>query len=158
KDNQGLVDQINALQSKLTSQKAKLDKQLVDLKAQHQTEYNAMAAKLAPKQVALKVVNGNTNHYEISNGNTNHYEISNGNTNHYEISNDKTIVLNPQKSSNVKHVTKETKQNKSTLMTREEYKRLPQTGSDNSLALVALGALSSMFGLGLASFNRKKVL
>ena len=148
KDNQGLVDQINALQSKLTSQKAKLDKQLVDLKAQHQTEYNAMAAKLAPKQVALKVVNGNTNHYEISNGNTNHYEISN----------DKTIVLNPQKSSNVKHVTKETKQNKSTLMTREEYKRLPQTGSDNSLALVALGALSSMFGLGLASFNRKKVL
>ena len=64
----------------------------------------------------------------------------------------------PQKSSNVKHVTKETKQNKSTLMTREEYKRLPQTGSDNSLALVALGALSSMFGLGLASFNRKKVL
>ena len=138
KDNQGLVDQINALQSKLTSQKAKLDKQLVDLKAQHQTEYNAMAAKLAPKQVALKVVNGNTNHYEISN--------------------DKTIVLNPQKSSNVKHVTKETKQNKSTLMTREEYKRLPQTGSDNSLALVALGALSSMFGLGLASFNRKKVL
>ena len=148
KDNQGLVDQINALQSKLTSQKAKLDKQLVDLKAQHQTEYNAMAAKLAPKQVALKVVNGNTNHYEISNGNTNHYEISN----------DKTIVLNPQKSSNVKHVTKETKQNKSTLMTREEYKRLPQTGSNNSLALVALGALSSMFGLGLASFNRKKVL
>ena len=142
------MDQINALQSKLTSQKAKLDKQLVDLKAQHQTEYNAMAAKLAPKQVALKVVNGNTNHYEISNGNTNHYEISN----------DKTIVLNPQKSSNVKHVTKETKQNKSTLMTREEYKRLPQTGSNNSLALVALGALSSMFGLGLASFNRKKVL
>lgn len=138
KDNQGLVDQINALQSKLTSQKAQLDKQLVNLKAQHQTEYDAMAAKLAPKQAALKVVNGNTNHCEISN--------------------DKTIVLNPQKSSNVKHVTKETKQNKSTLMTREEYKRLPQTGSNNSLALVALGALSSMFGLGLASFNRKKVL
>lgn len=138
KDNQGLVDQINALQSKLTSQKAQLDKQLVNLKAQHQTEYDAMAAKLAPKQAALKVVNGNTNHCEISN--------------------DKTIVLNPQKSSNVKHVTKETKQNKSTLMTREEYKRLPQTGSNNSLALVALGALSSMFGLGLASFNQKKVL
>ena len=47
-----------------------------------------------------------------------------------------------------------------TRMTREEYKaqqaNLPQTGNENSKAVVALGVLAGMFGLGLASKGKKE--
>ena len=47
-----------------------------------------------------------------------------------------------------------------TLMTREQYKaqqaNLPQTGNENSKAVVALGVLAGMFGLGLASKGKKE--
>ena len=47
-----------------------------------------------------------------------------------------------------------------TMMTREEYKaqqaNLPQTGNDNDKAVVALGVLAGMFGLGLASKGKKE--
>ena len=47
-----------------------------------------------------------------------------------------------------------------TMMTREEYKaqqaNLPQTGNENSKAVVALGVLAGMFGLGLASKGKKE--
>ncbi|WP_414152562.1 SEC10/PgrA surface exclusion domain-containing protein [Limosilactobacillus reuteri] len=49
---------------------------------------------------------------------------------------------------------------KGTMMTREEYKaqqaNLPQTGNENSKAIVALGVLAGMFGLGLASKGKKE--
>ncbi|WP_283574642.1 SEC10/PgrA surface exclusion domain-containing protein [Limosilactobacillus ingluviei] len=47
-----------------------------------------------------------------------------------------------------------------TMMTREEYKaqqaNLPQTGNENSKAVVALGVLAGMFGLGLAAKTKKE--
>ena len=47
-----------------------------------------------------------------------------------------------------------------TMMTREEYKaqqaNLPQTGNENSKAVVALGVLAGRFGLGLASKGKKE--
>ena len=47
-----------------------------------------------------------------------------------------------------------------TLMTREQYKaqqaNLPQTGNENSKAVVALGVLAGMFGLGLAAKTKKE--
>ncbi|MBB1079274.1 SEC10/PgrA surface exclusion domain-containing protein [Limosilactobacillus sp. STM2_1] len=45
-------------------------------------------------------------------------------------------------------------------MTREEYKaqqaKLPQTGNENSKAVIALGVLSGMFGLGLVAKSKKE--
>ena len=47
-----------------------------------------------------------------------------------------------------------------TMMTREEYKaqqaNLPQTGNDNDKAVVALGVLAGMFGLGLITKGKKE--
>ncbi|MRH09749.1 LPXTG cell wall anchor domain-containing protein [Lactobacillus reuteri] len=44
-------------------------------------------------------------------------------------------------------------------MTREQYKaqqaELPQTGNENSKAVVALGVLAGMFGLGIAAKGKK---
>ncbi|MGN1279931.1 MAG: LPXTG cell wall anchor domain-containing protein, partial [Limosilactobacillus sp.] len=34
--------------------------------------------------------------------------------------------------------------------------QLPQTGNENSSALIALGALAGMFGLGMAAKGKKK--
>ncbi|MCC4517344.1 SEC10/PgrA surface exclusion domain-containing protein [Limosilactobacillus reuteri] len=48
----------------------------------------------------------------------------------------------------------------SATMTREQYKQqqaqLPQTGNENSKAVVALGVLAGMFGLGLAAKTKKE--
>ena len=45
-------------------------------------------------------------------------------------------------------------------MTREAYKAqkasLPQTGNENSKAVVALGVLAGMFGLGIAAKDKKE--
>ncbi|MCF2624078.1 LPXTG cell wall anchor domain-containing protein [Ligilactobacillus salivarius] len=45
-------------------------------------------------------------------------------------------------------------------MTREQYKaqrnELPQTGNENSKAVIALGVLAGMFGLSLASKGKKE--
>ncbi|NGC77507.1 SEC10/PgrA surface exclusion domain-containing protein [Lactobacillus reuteri] len=47
-------------------------------------------------------------------------------------------------------------------MTREEYKaqqaKLPQTGNENRRAVIALGVLGGMFGLGLAAKSKKTIL
>ncbi|MBB1069369.1 LPXTG cell wall anchor domain-containing protein [Limosilactobacillus sp. RRLNB_1_1] len=44
--------------------------------------------------------------------------------------------------------------------TREEYKaqqaKLPQTSNENSKAVIALGVLGGMFGLGLAAKSKKE--
>ena len=46
-------------------------------------------------------------------------------------------------------------------MTREAYKaqqaQLPQTGNNDSKAVVALGVLAGMFGLGLAAKGKKEI-
>ena len=48
----------------------------------------------------------------------------------------------------------------SATMTREAYKAqkasLPQTGNENSKAVVALGVLAGMFGLGIAAKDKKE--
>ncbi|MCC4517325.1 SEC10/PgrA surface exclusion domain-containing protein [Limosilactobacillus reuteri] len=50
-------------------------------------------------------------------------------------------------------------QGQNTTMTREQYKAqqaaLPQTGNENSKAVVALGVLAGMFGLGIAAKGKK---
>lgn len=51
-------------------------------------------------------------------------------------------------------------QGQNTTMTREQYKaqqaELPQTGNENSKAVVALGVLAGMFGLGIAAKGKKE--
>ena len=50
-------------------------------------------------------------------------------------------------------------QGQSVNMTREQYKQqqalLPQTGNENSKAVIALGVLAGMFGLGIAAKGKK---
>ncbi|OTA84740.1 SEC10/PgrA surface exclusion domain-containing protein [Limosilactobacillus reuteri] len=51
-------------------------------------------------------------------------------------------------------------QGQSVNMTREQYKQqqasLPQTGNENSKAVIALGVLAGMFGLGIAAKGKKE--
>ena len=51
-------------------------------------------------------------------------------------------------------------QGQSVNMTREQYKQqqasLPQTGNENSKAVIALGVLAGMFGLGVAAKGKKE--
>ncbi|NGC78328.1 SEC10/PgrA surface exclusion domain-containing protein [Lactobacillus reuteri] len=142
KANQPLIDKITKLQSELANSKAKLDQQLTDLKTKHQAEYDAMVAKLAPKQTKNAVIKGNSDYYTTANGQVVNLKPGNGKTtvNNISTTNSSLATFTPATPTN-------------TYPTREEYKQsqLPQTGNSNSIAIVALGVLSSMFGLGLVA-------
>lgn len=175
KDNQGIVDQITKLQLQLTSEKENLDHKLTNLKHQHEIAYATLAAKLTPKQSESDAVKGNSDHYTTSNGQTvdlkpgSSSSSDNGSTtissvkfipheNNGETKSNAvttTLTATPTANATTPESTISTSAPTTTITypTREEYKQsqLPQTGNSNSMAVVALGVLSSMFGLGLVA-------
>ena len=95
----------------------------------------------------------------------------NGNTNKDNVASDFTGVKNGNYYVNGKQVTKAaydahvanqslasvkaSVKNASAAATANDSKALPQTGNENASAVVALGAVSAMFGLGLAAKKRE---
>lgn len=76
-------------------------------------------------------------------------------TNSNATANKPTIVLPTNGSQSAANT-----QGQSVNMTREQYKQqqasLPQTGNENSKAVIALGVLAGMFGLGVAAKGKKE--
>ena len=76
-------------------------------------------------------------------------------TNGNATANKPTIVLPTNGSQSAANT-----QGQSVNMTREQYKQqqaqLPQTGNENSKAVIALGVLAGMFGLGIAAKGKKE--
>ncbi|PEH01190.1 hypothetical protein CP358_02450 [Lactobacillus sp. UMNPBX7] len=82
-------------------------------------------------------------------------QIANSNANSQSTANKPTIVLPTNGSQSAANT-----QGQSVNMTREQYKQqqasLPQTGNENSKAVIALGVLAGMFGLGVAAKGKKE--
>ena len=82
-------------------------------------------------------------------------QIADSNANSQSTANKPTIVLPTNGSQSAANT-----QGQSVNMTREQYKQqqasLPQTGNENSKAVIALGVLAGMFGLGVAAKGKKE--
>lgn len=135
RENQPLIDKITKLQLELVNKKTQLNRQLTDLKVKHRTEYDTLVAKLTPKQTKSAVVKSNSDHYTTVNGQVVNLKLDNGKSKAATVSALATAVT--------------------TYQTQEKYGQLPQTGNSNSRAIIALGVLSSMFGLGLVARKRE---
>lgn len=122
KENQPIIDQINKIKSDLKAEQDALDAKLNALKTKDQEAYQALHDQLYPK--TTQVVNGASDSYTTGG---------------------KTVVL-PNGNSSANNIVN------ASFPTREEYRKtaLPQTGNQDSLAVIALGAVSAMFGFGLA--------
>ena len=113
----------------MVAKQKSLDAELAALKANDEAEYNALHDKLFPKNT--DVANGKSDTMKTSDGKVIVLPVSN------TVS---TIAAYP---------------------TREQYRasqkaqNLPQTGNNNSAAVIALGAISAMLGLGLAAKKRE---
>lgn len=124
-ENKQLTDQIAQIKQNLAAKKANLDAQLNTLKANDATAYAALKAKLFPTNTASAAANGKSDSYVTGN--------------------------------NVKVVfpVNVNAQNESTNTGSNSKGELPQTGNENSAAVVALGAITSMLGLGLTAKKRE---
>lgn len=146
-----LNTQIAQIKSDLAKKQQELDNNYQALKTKNQAEYDALAKKLHESDKA--VVNGDSDKYVTKDGKTvvmadgksngdsdNHSAMQNGATGDVT-----TVKVEPGTSS--------------VEMTREAYKaqqaKLPQTGNSNSTALIALGAIASMFGFGLVAKKKE---
>lgn len=136
--NKPILDQIAKIKADLAKKQADLDNQLAELKTKDAADYQALHDKLFPKNT--DVAHGESDH--ITTGGQEIVLPGNGNgasaatnTNNSMIGTDVQSVAYP---------------------TREQYRenQLPQTGNRNSMALVALGAMVSMLGFGLAAKKR----
>lgn len=134
-ENQPLLDQIQAIKDGLAKQQQELDAKLADLKASDTAAYNKLHDQLFPKNT--DVVNGKSDQIKTNDG--------------------KEIVLPGNDNSNMA-------ENVATVAypTREQYREsqqetsnLPQTGNSSSAAVIALGAISAMLGLGLATRKQR---
>lgn len=141
-DNAPIKAQIASIRKQVADKQAALSGKLAQLKTDHQNALMALAAKLnvnldgTPK--ATDVVKGSGNSYVTKNGTTVTLP-SNGNIN---VANN-ADVTNVSFSGN----TSESGNSKDN--------SLPQTGTKDSVAVMALGAVSAMFGLGLAAKRRE---
>ena len=145
-----LNTQIAQIKSDLAKKQQELDNNYQALKTKNQAEYDALAKKLHESDKA--VVNGDSDKYVTSDGKT--VVMADGKANGHsgnqsamqnnETGDVTTVKVEPGTSS--------------VEMTREAYKaqqaKLPQTGNNNSTALIALGAIASMFGFGLVAKKR----
>ncbi|MDL2057460.1 SEC10/PgrA surface exclusion domain-containing protein [Limosilactobacillus reuteri] len=147
------IDKLNAqiaqIKSDLAKKQQELDNNYQALKTKNQAEYDALAKKLHETDKA--VVNGNSDKYVTSDGKT--VVMADGKT-----SSDSVATTTSVKNA-VATTVKVEPETSSVEMTREAYKaqqaKLPQTGNNNSTALIALGAIASMFGFGLVAKKKQ---
>ncbi|MCC4424122.1 SEC10/PgrA surface exclusion domain-containing protein [Limosilactobacillus reuteri] len=158
-----LQAQIDQIKSDLTEKQQELDSQYQTLKAKNQAEYNALAEKL--KNPGSETSKGNNDYYTTDDGSAtvklpedkaNSHKRSIVNELNHSISrgtSTPTTVATSNSHANVSSADAST----NAPTTREEVKqqaKLPQTGNSNSLALLALGAIASMFGFSLITKKR----
>ena len=147
------IDKLNAqiaqIKSDLTKKQQELDNNYQALKTKNQAEYDALAKKLHETDKA--VVNGDSDQYKTADGKT---VVMAGGKNAGGSVATTTSVKNA-----VATTVKVEPETSSVEMTREAYKaqqaKLPQTGNNNSTALIALGAIASMFGFGLVAKKKQ---
>ena len=134
-ENQPLLDQIQAIKDGLTKQQQELNAKLETLKADDAAAYAKLHDQLFPKNT--DVVNGKTDHMTTGDG---------------------TEIVLPGEGNIAENATITA----TAYPTREQYREgqqeagnLPQTGNANSAAVIALGAISAMLGLGLAARKQR---
>lgn len=170
---------VKALNDNYTQLKNQLDAQQAKLVSDDQAQYNALATKLDGELAALKnqVLPKTSDHQTAQNK-----QVVAGNTDTVALDNSgkTTVVLPSEEKKNVvtttsKPVTTTTQAvtvTSSTAVTPSTTSKqvaapttshstaksdhaLPQTGNSNSAAIIALGALTSMFGLGLVTKKKE---
>lgn len=172
-----LQGQINTIKDNLAKQQKTLDDQFAALKAQDQEEYNALEQKL--KNSSSEAAKGNNDHYNTSDG---HEVVLPGNDDQKEATtpsdhNSQVISHNNGSQAAVPagQATSNHAANVTTIsypasqaqvsanaapMTREAVKaqengtKLPQTGNENGIVAMALGAMATMLGFGFAAKKR----
>lgn len=155
------IDKLNAqiaqIKSDLAKKQQELDNNYQALKTKNQAEYDALAKKLHETDKA--VVNGNSDQYKTADGKT--VVMAGGKTNSDSVATTtsvKNAVATSGKETGDVTTVKVEPGTSSVEMTREAYKaqqaKLPQTGNTDSAALIALGAIASMFGFGLVAKKR----
>lgn len=144
-----LQGQIKTIKDNLAKQQKALDDQFAALKAQDQEDYNALEQKL--KNSSSEAAKGNNDHYNTSDG---HEVVLPGNDDQ-ATSNHATNVATisypasqAQVSANVAPMTREA------VKAQENGTKLPQTGNENGIVAMALGAMAAMLGIGFAAKKR----
>lgn len=151
---------VKALNDNYTQLKSQLDAQQAKLVSDDQTQYNALATKLNSELTALKnqVLPKPADHQIAQNK-----QVVAGNTNTVALdTTGKTTVVLPNEekksvvmAANDKRAEAETMTNLVQMTKNNKNGTLPQTGNSNSAAIIALGALTSMFGLGLVTKKKE---
>lgn len=155
------IDKLNAqiaqIKSDLAKKQQELDSQYEALKTKNQAEYDALAKKLHESDKA--VVNGDSDQYKTADGKT--VVMAGGKNTGGSVATTtsvKNAVATSGKETSDVTTVKVEPGTSSVEMTREAYKaqqaKLPQTGNTDSAALIALGAIASMFGFGLVAKKR----
>lgn len=146
-----LQAQIDRIKSDLARKQQEIDSQYQSLKTKDQDEYNTLIQKL--KNSSSEVAKGNNNYYTTDDKSTTVKLPENkGEKNNSSIKTDDNTLTSTTVTTLAGHANVfSVDASASTPTTREEIKaqKLPQTGNSNSLALLALGAIASMFGFGL---------
>lgn len=151
---------VKALNDNYTQLKNQLDAQQAKLVSDDQAQYNALATKLDGELTALKnqVLPKPADHQTAQNK-----QVVAGNTDTVALDNSgKTTVVLPSEekksgvmAANDKRAEVETMTNLVQTTKNNKNGTLPQTGNSNSAAIIALGALTSMFGLGLVTKKKE---
>ena len=151
---------VKALNDNYTQLKNQLDAQQAKLVNDDQAQYNALATKLDGELAALKnqVLPKTSDHQTAQNK-----QVVAGNTDTVALDNSgKTTVVLPSEekkngvmTANNKRAEVETMTNLVQTTKNNKNGTLPQTGNSNSAAIIALGALTSMFGLGLVTKKKE---
>ena len=151
---------VKALNDNYTQLKNQLDAQQAKLVSDDQAQYNALATKLDGELAALKnqVLPKTSDRQTAQNK-----QVVAGNTDTVALDNSgKTTVVLPSEekkngvmTANNKRAEVETMTNLVQTTKNNKNGTLPQTGNSNSAAIIALGALTSMFGLGLVTKKKE---
>ena len=151
---------VKALNDNYTQLKNQLDAQQAKLVSDDQAQYNALATKLDGELTALKnqVLPKASDHQTAQNkqvvaGNTDTVALDNAGKTTVVLPNEekKSVVM----AANDKCAEVETMTNLVQTTKNNKNGTLPQTGNSNSTAIIALGALTSMFGLGLVTKKKE---
>lgn len=170
---------VKALNDNYTQLKSQLDAQQAKLVNDDQAQYNALATKLDGELTALKnqvlpkpadhqtaqnkqVVAGNTDTVALDNSGKTTVVLPNNTAKNEVTTNDKdvttttqAVTVTPSTAVTPSITSKQTATPTISYSTAKSDHTLPQTGNSNSAAIIALGALTSMFGLGLVTKKKE---